>query len=155
MHLSVIYHSAAGEPLRAAWRFLWCKSAEAFDPRQHCAKCLKGRYETRFGLDMPADDMVDLDHGPGALLYFCGVSKPYRWDRNLHLAVRVTGDPQDIASATAWNGDKVTIAGAEEVPFNDEAARAGYPALGAAFLTCRNFQFGAQMARDGFIPFVP
>ena len=155
MHLSVIYHTAPdGPPKGSAWRYLWAKSVRAFDPRQHCAKCLVGAYETRFGLSMESDDLIALDgYQPGALIYFCGVSKPYRWERNLHLAVRVTGEDQDVASVSAYNGDEITVAGAQEVLFNDGAALNLYGGKGDAFVSCRNFQFGAQMARDGFIPF--
>lgn len=83
----------------------------------------------------------------GDLLYFCGVAKPRRWVRNLHLPVLVTGDPQDIASALTWDGGELTVSGAQAVEFDDSVALARYPDRGPEFLTCRNFQFGAAIAR--------
>ncbi|HYA71771.1 MAG TPA: hypothetical protein VEF36_01305 [Roseiarcus sp.] len=150
MHLSFILHSERESV--AGWRYLWAKRVTGFRPGCHCAGCLAGAYEERFGRAAPVNQMVALDsYERGAIIYFCGVSTPYRWSNNLHLPVRITGDAEDLARAKCYNGDELTIAGAEEIPFTDEAARLAYPARGPAFLTCRNFQFGAAMRAAGLL----
>ena len=150
MHLSFIMNSD-----RAAvtgWRYLWAKHVVGFKPSCHCAGCLKGTYDPRFGLATPAGQMINLwPYAPGAILYFCGVATPYRWANNLHLPVRVTGDPQDMASARCYNGDELTIAGATEILFTDKEARRDHPSRGPEFLTCRNFQLGATLRAAGII----
>ena len=78
----------------------------------------------------------------GTVLYLCGVASPYRWERNAHLAVIVA--PGHDASVQLWNGDTVKITGARQIVFDDNAAKDRYPEKGREFLTCRNFQFGAQ-----------
>jgi hypothetical protein len=46
---------------------------------------------------------------------------------------------------TAFTGDVVSIDGLRAIPFDDRRARELYPNLANAFLTCRNFQFGATL----------
>lgn len=136
--------TAAG-PLRASWRYLWAKHVTGFDSAHHCAKCLKGHYETRFGLTAPVGSRIALTgYKHGDLIYFCGVSKPYVWESNLHLAVRVQEGAR--AGVVAINGDRIHIDGAKLVLFDDAAALDAFPAKGKDFLTCRNFQFACHMA---------
>lgn len=137
-------------PLRASWRYLWAKHVTGFDSAHHCAKCLRGHYETRFGLTAPLGARIALTgYKHGDLIYFCGVSKPYVWEHNLHLAVRVqTGG---VAGVVAVNGDRIHIDGAVPVRFDDRAALAAFPDKGKDFLTCRNFQAGADFAARGLL----
>lgn len=129
------------------WSYLWCKEVRGFNPAVHCAKCLIGKYENRFGQKSPVNEDIDLDgYEPGAILYFCGVSRPYRWMNNAHLAVRVTGDAADVVTIGFYTGDALTVYGAQGIPFNDTSARAQYGDRSSAYLTCRNFQFGAAIA---------
>lgn len=131
------------------FRHFWAKHVRGFDPSKHCARCLVGSYERRFGLRSVVNDLVPLSgYAAGDLLYFCGVANPLRWERNMHLAVRVTGDPDDTARVALYTGDELTVSGALAVPFTDERARSRYPDLGPDFLTCRNFQFGAAIVAE-------
>ena len=134
------------------WRYFWGKRVNAFDPNVHCARCLVGSYVKPIGVRMPVNEEIGL---PGFvendILYVCGVSAPYRWANNLHLAVRVTGDRNDRATMQAYNGDLLVITGAIAIPFDDAAAKADHPHRGKDYLTCRNFQFGASLARAGLL----
>lgn len=47
-----------------------------------------------------------------------------------------------------YTGDTVAISDCELIPFNDAEAIRRFPQLPAEFLTCRNFQFGAQQFRE-------
>jgi hypothetical protein len=144
MRLNLIVHSERAS--LAGWRYLWAKRVRGFRPGCHCAGCLTGSYEPAIGLSAPVNRVIELPgYAPGEIIYLCGVSTPYRWANNLHLPIRVTGERDDIASAVCWQGDEITIAGAVRLQFTDEAARRDYPSRGPAFLTCRNFQFGAAM----------
>jgi hypothetical protein len=91
---------------------------------------------------MPVNEMIKLDYTEGTILYFCGVSSPYRWENNLHLAGIVK--PNHSSEIEAFNGDKLIVNGLERLTFDDTIAKEKYPNLGKEFLTCRNFQFGCH-----------
>jgi hypothetical protein len=136
------------ETLRG-WRYLWAKTVTAFDPAVHCARCLIGDYEKTFSIRTPVNTVLELRrHATGTVIYFCGVSAPYRWGNNMHLAVRSTGDLVDTAQTEFYNGDRLIVRGARQLSFDDQVARLRYPTLGAEYLTCRNFQFGAAFLSD-------
>jgi hypothetical protein len=147
IHPTVMFHTEETAP--KGFRYLWAKAVKGFNPAKHCAQCLVGPYEKRFGLRMPVNDVVQLDgYAIGDLIYFCGVSAPYRWERNAHLAVRVTGDAFDSASIKLYTGAELTVTGAVAVPFTADKAAEAHPGRGKDYLTCRNFQFGAFVAEE-------
>jgi hypothetical protein len=122
------------------FRHFWAKHVRGFDGGKHCARCLVGSYEKLISASMPLGVWADINLA-GDVLYICGVSNPYRWEKNFHLAVKNGGNR---VTETLYNGVAVTVDGAEKVVFDDAAARELYPRRGAEFLTCRNFQFGAH-----------
>jgi len=127
------------------WRYFWCKNVKGFKADVHCARCLVGSYEKRVGTRAPVNVAVPLTgHHTGDLLYFCGVAMPYRWANNFHLAVRV--QPGSVTTAPMSNGDTFIVHGAARVAFDAAAAERSFAGRGKDFLTCRNFQFGAQFA---------
>jgi hypothetical protein len=130
-------------PLSRDFRYFWMKTVRAFNPAHHCARCLVGDYVKQVGLGMRLNEPVEIAGQPGDLFYLCGVSKPYRWANNFHLALRVTPGAQ--ARSELFLGGAVVADGFEAVPFAAAAAAEQFPGLGAAYLTCRNFQFGAQL----------
>jgi hypothetical protein len=128
------------------FRYLWLKTVEGFNPKVHCARCLTGTYSKLFSPRMLVNQTITEDYPEGMLLYFCGVSSPYRWNNNLHLAGKVT--PGAVAEVEAYNGDKLIVTGLDAIAINSEPAAALYPTLGKEFLTCRNFQFGAMLIEN-------
>jgi hypothetical protein len=52
------------------------------------------------------------------------------------------------AIETRPTGDVIEIDGADYLPFDDAEARRRFPHRGEAFLSCRNFQFGAHHFRE-------
>lgn len=132
----------SARPTLTGWKYFWMKTVVGFDSGKHCARCLRGEYVKAVGLDTPVNEDVALDYPNGTVLYLCGVSTPYQWRNNLHLPVRVMAGA--VAEVEAWNGDRVTITGAEPMPIDGLVARRAFPTRTSAFLTCRNFQFGAQ-----------
>ena len=95
------------------------------------------------GVDMRAGVDLQFESAAGDLFYLCGVATPYQWANNTHLAFRAT--PGGVARLTLFNGGLVTVANAAPVLFTDARALEFYPGKGKAFLTCRNFQFGAAL----------
>ena len=130
-------------PQLAGFRYFWLKRVTGFNPSVHCAGCLKGEYVKAVGLTLPAGADIPVPATAGDLFYLCGVASPYRWENNAHIALRARKDA--TATLTLYTGATVTITGAERVPFTDEAALQHYPGKGRAFLTCRNYQFGAAL----------
>ena len=130
-------------PLSGSFRYLWMKSVTGFSPGQHCARCLVGSYVSQVGLQMPLNKAVEIPAQDGALFYLCGVSAPYKWVNNLHLALRAKVGA--TASVEIFSGGFFTASGFEAVAFDGAAAAARFADRSAAFLTCRNFQFGAHM----------
>jgi hypothetical protein len=141
------------EPERVpGFRYLWLKRPRRFDPNECCAKALPGPWVTlspEEGAELfarpPVPSALAILAEPGELLYLCGVADSYRHEENLHLPVRVTGDPNDAAEATTYNGYTATFYGAVAVPIRPvppEVAARLRPT--ARQLACRNYQFGAQ-----------
>lgn len=129
-------------PLKEAFKYFWMKSVSGFNPAQHCARCLVGPYVEQVGLGMPLDQDVMIDAAEGDVFYLCGVSMPFRRDNNLHFALRA--NESAAAQIDLYSGGCVNAVGFERIAFTDAVARAQYAGKAAAFLTCRNFQFGAQ-----------
>jgi hypothetical protein len=129
------------KPELPGFRYFWMKRVRGFRPKVHCAACLLGEYERQVGVGMQLNETLRLQYSKGDVLYLCGVAKPYIWKRNFHLALQV-GDGE--LEAELWNGGVVKIKGAARIEFGPEAAEQQFPELGRKFLTCRNFQFGAQ-----------
>lgn len=125
------------------FKYFWMKNVRGFDPSVHCARCLVGPYERSISVRMPVNAVISIAAADGDMLYLCGVSNPCRWERNLHLAVRVKRG--SVAMVTAHTGDVISIADCESINFNDAPAMRLFPDLNKAFLTCRNFQFGAHL----------
>ena len=135
-------------PHLTGFRHFWLKRVVGFISSQHCAGCLKGIYvEGVVGTSMLAGQDLAFDAFPGEMFYLCGVASPYQWVNNAHLAFRATTG--SLARLALFNGGVVTVANAAPVVFTDAQALEFYPGKGKAFLTCRNFQFGAAMRHGG------
>ena len=117
------------------FRYFWAKKVVGFDPAEHCAKCLVGPWG-KCSSTMQLGRWQPVELGAVAF-YICGVAKPFRWENNFHLAF-VEG--RDLLRVPTWNGFEVQVEGARrlEIP----ALPNGFGGRGAAFTTCRNFQFG-------------
>lgn len=128
------------------FRYFWLKRVTGFDPAVHCARCLKGHYVSEVGTAMPVNAPIHIEADPGDVLYLCGVSAPYVWARNFHLALRV--EHGAAVRTGCYTGDVLSILGADFIAFDDTEARRRFPHLSEAYLTCRNFQFGAHHFRE-------
>lgn len=130
----------SGEKL-TGFRYFWMKTVTGFTPSSHCARCLKGEYSKEVGKDMQVGQEIELDYPEGTILYLCGVSVPYVWKDNFHLAMRVKKG--DEITAELHTGQSLSIKDAEPIRFDSTVSDEHYGHKSRAFTTCRNFQFGA------------
>jgi len=127
------------------FKYLWLKTVTGFDPNEHCARCLKGAYNKGFNPRMPVNTTVTFEYPAGTVLYFCGVSSPYKWANNFHFAGVVSDKNVETQHIKLYNGDVLEITGVVNTPIIDAYAKSTYSNKGKEFLTCRNFQFGASL----------
>ena len=123
------------------FRYLWLKSVEGVDLSVHCAKSLIGRYDNRINPRIgTAENIILTDK----IYYMCGVSQPYVWSNNFHIAFREkTGSHIEVER----NGVKLQIDNAEEIAFSEKDIDFHLPfATKREFYTCRNWQFANKMS---------
>ncbi len=118
------------------FRYLWLKSVEGVNLDVHCAKSLIGQYDKRIGNTVREVHDVYLTQN---VYYLCGVSMPYKWANNFHLAFR--HKPGAILKYED-NGISVTIQDAERIMFSEHDVDWSLPqAKKREYHTCRNWQF--------------
>ena len=119
------------------FKYLWLKTVKDVDLSQHCARCLIGDYDNRINKDVKEKHNIELDYR--YVYYLCGVSLPYKWENNFHLAFRYKkGGMIDYYS----NGIHVVIEDAEMLPIDEKYNNThdkNYRVK--AYCTCRNWQF--------------
>lgn len=120
------------------WKYLWGKYVTGVDKSVHCAKCLLGEYEAAFNAGTKQLQNLQLED-KSKVFYICGVSSPFVWEENFHLAViESAGDVVDVER----NGVRVKIADAKELPIDFSIEECtDYRKRFARFGTCRNWQF--------------
>jgi hypothetical protein len=136
----------------APFRYLWLKYVSGVDLNSHCAECLLGDnselVSPALGL---AGHNLDLDEYPGEIFYLCGVSKPYNWDRNFHLAFRLA---QGEEFSCEEQGISLTLLNAERINFEafDARNRSSSPnRTKPVFNTCRIWIFANHAQQAGLL----
>lgn len=121
-----------------AWKYFWGKYVKGVDLSVHCARCLLGEYESAFNAGTKHLQDLQLKK-KSKVFYMCGVSSPFVWEQNFHLAViESAGDVVDIER----NGVMVRIRDAKELPINFDFDKCQYRMKhNKSFGTCRNWQF--------------
>ena len=126
--------------------YLWLKYVTGFDLSVHCAKCLRGEYSTQLSADTKHEQFIALNEHTCQYYYLCGVTKPYLWRKNLHIAFRYKK-----GSCIEYNDGEtqVTIVDAERIPIKN-LGDYGLERNGnkPAYCTCRNWRFAYQMTYD-------
>ena len=118
------------------FRYLWLKSVEGVNLDVHCAKSLIGQYDKRIGNTVIEVHDVYLTQN---VYYLCGVSMPYKWANNFHLAFR---HKPGVILKYEDNGISVTIQNAERIEFSENDVDWSLPqAKKREYHTCRNWQF--------------
>lgn len=124
--------------------YLWMKYINGFDLNVHCARCLLGEYSKIFPYGKAVRYLNNevLNEYGAKYYYICGVTKPYRWKDNLHIAFRYKE-----GSGFIYNDGRTRLVmdNAEQIIIREQKEyRIQFGDL-AAYNTCRNWRFAYQM----------
>lgn len=132
----------------ANFRYIWLKYVNDVDLNQHCAKCLIGPYSTKIQHTTRYETNIHLDEAEPKYYYLCGVSRPYKWLNNFHLAFRYK---KGFAIEAEGNGILIIIKDAEEIKFSSEDINPSDPNYkNKLFFTCRNWQFAHKVFKESY-----
>ena len=134
----ITVEGSKGGAATSRFTYLWAKHVQGFNPKHHCAACLRGPWEKTIQRGMKDGEYPI--HLLGPYFYICGVAPDYRYVDNFHLAVRPAEGR--IAVADTFCGTRFTIYGAEQIPITPLPD--GFDGRGRKYTTCRNFQFAVQ-----------
>lgn len=138
--------------ISAPFRYLWLKYVSGIDLDVHCAECLLGDYSELVGpsLGLEGHDLT-LDEYQGDIFYLCGVSKPYNWERNFHLAFKLAPAEEFTVEE---HGVFLTVANAQRINFEAFDARHKSTSPNRTkpvFNTCRNWIFANHAQQAGLL----
>jgi hypothetical protein len=120
--------------ITANFKYLWLKYVKGFDITEHCAKCLLGEYEKQVS---PKGIFTgDLPIAP--YYYLCGVSMPFVWANNFHLAFEAK---EGSTLVIERNGIVLVIDNAVELEIKPPTIQLTHK---KEFTTCRNWQFAVN-----------
>lgn len=118
------------------FKYLWLKSVIDVNLDYHCAKCLIGAYNSNINANITQLKNLEIEN---EVHYLCGVSIPYRWSNNFHLAFQYCeGHTLEYSN----NGIHIIIENAVELPISYEYINpSNINAMKKNYYTCRNWQF--------------
>lgn len=130
--------------VESKFMYLWLKYVNGVDLKVHCAKSLLGEYSKKISTSTKEiDEPIELNEAECKAYYLCGVSKPYNWSKNFHLAFK---EKDGARISIERNGILIEIENAEEIPISAEYINPLDPnANKKAYYTCRNWQFAYMM----------
>jgi len=125
------------------FRYLWLKYVEGFDLSVHCARCLRGKYSARVNAGTIRAYELRLNEAEARYFYLCGVTSPYCWNDNLHVAFRFK--PGAVLTFNE-KGTRIIIRNAERIEIKRQESYAlSEHGNDPAYNTCRNWRFAYQM----------
>lgn len=127
------------------FKYLWLKYVTGVNLDVHCARCLEGWYSQKISPSLGSKEMLRLDEHEGRYFYLCGVSSPYRWENNFHLAFRYKrGEQLEVNE----NGISIVIQDAERIPIVKQEFYVHPKGNLREYNTCRNWQFANMIAGE-------
>lgn len=136
-----------------SWSFLWLKYVEGVDLSKHCARSLVGRYSSLFPYRKKVSQVVaELDEADTNLYYLCGVSRPYVYENNLHVAFRKA--PGESFSMDFRN-THVVVTNAQRIDIVKEPVYFCKFGDVPEYNTCRNWQFAQMIEKMGLLSPAP
>lgn len=127
-----------------SFKYLWLKYVTDVRLDVHCAKCLVGEYSKMLYPKLSQILHLSLNEHNAKWYYLCGVSSPYRWENNFHLAFRYA---KGKTFAVRRNGIYINILDAEEIIIRPTTGPQPYIAM-KPYNTCRNWQFACMVANQ-------
>lgn len=127
--------------LKNKYRYLWLKYVIDFNLAHHCAKCLVGQYSRHINNNISVFKDIELNEYPYRYIYLCGVTYPYNWKNNLHLALK---ECEGNTVEYTFNGDRIIIEDAEIIDITDKYVYHHPNGIYKAYSTCRNWRFATQ-----------
>lgn len=127
--------------------YLWLKYVVDFDLTNHCAKCLIGEYSSAFrkGECTPIIKEFILNEHDAKYYYLCGVTKPYKWIRNLHVAFEYAN-----GEFLHYNDGRTTllVENARQINIKPQTNYISQFGHLRSYNTCRNWRFAYQMTHN-------
>lgn len=125
--------------------YIWLKNVVAVNLNYHCAKSLVGNYSVDVNKNTKSISNLPLENG---VWYLCGVSMPYNWNNNFHLAFEYK---EGSSIEYSNNGISVTIRNAVSLPISSEYIdESDINANRQEYYTCRNWQFAHYLNSNKF-----
>jgi hypothetical protein len=124
---------------------LWLRTIQGLDLDQHCARAFIGPYLAGIkpdGLHQPLPIVMDAESARA--YYLCGVTAPFVWSDNLHVAfVHSPGDTLEINE----HGVHFVVQDARRLPIPPPHPQPEH-AFGnlASYYTCRNWLFATWLS---------
>lgn len=129
--------------LKGRNKYVWLKYVRGADLKFHCAKSLLGEYSTKLNNIDTEYTNIELDEFETEYYYFCCVSQPYNWHRNIHLAFKEQEGSSIVIDNNLYS---IEVENAVEVPFSISDVNLMLPqARKREFNTCRNWQFANKI----------
>lgn len=126
---------------RQRFRYLWAKYVTGINLNVHCARCLLGDYSKKVAPDKCIINTV-FDEHQSKYYYICGVSTPYVWANNFHVAFEFC--PNNILDYDDGN-THIVIENARQIPIKSQDYRSAKFGNNRSYTTCRNWQFAYQI----------
>ena len=132
------------------WLYLWGKYITGVNLEEHWAKSLLGSYSKKINKHRRIEKNIVLNECNSEIFYLCGVAKPYKWEKNFHLALRYKKGSKITISKKGLN---LEMENAEELPINFDITKCNHiKKFDKKYSTCRNWQFAylyQDMIRKG------
>ncbi len=116
------------------FRYFWIKYVKGTDLSKCCAKSLIGEY-SKFKYYKNID--FTLNEHEFEYLYICGVSTPYVYDNNLHIALKYKRGSDVVINE---KGVSMTIRNTERIEIKEHK--------GHKFSYCRNWRFAKMINNE-------
>jgi hypothetical protein len=126
------------------WKYTWLKYVQGVNLDHHCIRSLQGPASKKVSTNVLVkgkvrDITATLDEAPANAYYLCGISDPYVWEHNVHVAFTYAEGQTFTVEA---RGMTVVVQDGERVAIYASAVPASDPhILDREYTTCRNYQF--------------
>lgn len=123
----------------SSFKYLWLKYVNNVNLDVHCAKSLIGEYSKKITTKQGEFYNIALDESDYKAIYLCGVSYPYVWENNFHLAFKYSEGKTLYYNS---NGIEIILKNAVRLPIDIKYVDFSHPkAKFKSYHTCRNWQF--------------